>query len=104
MTFKEQLKTLLEREDEDYPTVAESFMWEEEHDKDLFQSEGITVEYVDNYGGEDQGSDYWWVYSFTRDGETLLVRFQGWYQSFHGAEYEEYRFVEPREKMVTVYE
>lgn len=56
----------------------------------------ITVEYVDNYGGEEMGRDYWSVYSFAKDGETVYVQFDGWYESYNGSEYEEWFFVEPK--------
>jgi len=34
----------------------------------------------------------------------LYVKFIGWYRSFHGTEYVKYQFVNPIEKLVTIYE
>jgi hypothetical protein len=65
---------------------------------------GLEVNHVDNYGGEDMGRDYWSIYSFTKDGETVYVKFAGWYASYHGSEYEECYFVEPKQVTVTEFE
>ena len=56
-----------------------------------------------DYGGEDQGSEYWAVWSFTDDsGNVEYVKFYGYYQSYAGAEYQGWEFVTP--KLVTVTE
>lgn len=60
----------------------------------------LTVDFVDNFGGEGQGNDYWSVYSFTDGDEVVYVQFDGWYASYEGSEYTEWFFVEP--KQVTV--
>ena len=73
-------------------------------DETEFDNAGITCKCVDNYDGEDQGSDYWSVYSFTKDNETVYVKFQGWYASHYGSEYQSWSFVEPKQKTVTVFE
>lgn len=59
---------------------------------------------VDSYGGEDQGSDYWCVWKFSKDGEECFVKFYGWYASHYGADYRGYKFVTPQQKLVTVYQ
>jgi len=64
----------------------------------------VIFEYVDNYGGEGQGDDYWSVYSFTRGDEKVYVKFNGWYASYNGSEYNEWFFVDPREKTIIVYD
>jgi hypothetical protein len=56
---------------------------------------GISFKHEDNYGGEDMGSEYWSVYSFTNDTETVYVKFGGYYQSFDGSTYEGFDFVKP---------
>jgi hypothetical protein len=61
-----------------------------------------TVE--DNYGGEDQGSDYWCVWKFSKDGEECFVKFYGYYASHYGTDYQGYKFVTPAQKLVTVYQ
>ncbi len=66
--------------------------------------EDIKVDFVKSYGGENCGSDYWSVVKFTDDTGSVLVKFQGWYSSYHGADYEDWSFVEPKQKTITVYE
>lgn len=64
----------------------------------------IKFEHVDNYGGEEQGRDYWSIYSFSNDTDVVYVKFDGWYASYHGSEYDEWYFVEPRQVQVTQFE
>lgn len=61
----------------------------------------LQVDFVDSYGGEEQGKDYWAVYSFTDGQEVVYVQFDGWYASYNGSEYEEWFFVEPKQVTVT---
>ncbi len=65
---------------------------------------GIAFEFVDRYGGEDQGSDYWCVWKFSKDGEECFVKFHGWYASHYGTDYQGWKFVTPVQKLMTVYE
>lgn len=60
----------------------------------------LDVKCSGEYGGEDMGSDYWSVYKFTLDDVSVYVKFQGFYQSYNGAEFSEWFFVEPKEKVV----
>lgn len=73
---------------------------------DAVTTAGIKIVHQDNYGGEGQGEDYWSVYKFIDKStkEVCHVKFQGWYASYNGAEFTEYKFVEPKERMVTFYE
>lgn len=71
---------------------------------ELFEKELITVKQVDSYGGEDMGSEYWSVYSFTKDNEIVYVKFYGWYASHVGSEYQGFNIVTPEQKIITVYE
>lgn len=66
-------------------------------------SNGISCELVAEHGGEEQGRDYWGVYKFTQGKDVVYVKFSGWYASFVGSEYEQWEFVTPTEKVVTVY-
>lgn len=64
-----------------------------------------SFEPVANFGGEGMGDKYWCVYEFTsHEGETVYVKFYGWYQSYNGSTYTDYMFVTPKEKTVIVYE
>jgi hypothetical protein len=58
---------------------------------------------VDEYGGEDQGSTYYAVWEFYTTDGPLYVKFYGWYASYDGATYEDFREVKPREVTKTEY-
>jgi hypothetical protein len=62
---------------------------------------GVTFEYVDSYGGEGLGEDFWSVYKFAKGVNSVLVKFDGSYQSYNGSEYDSWYFVEGREVQVT---
>lgn len=64
---------------------------------------GLTFEFEDRYGGEGQGDEYWSVYKFSRGDEVVYVKFDGWYASYNGSEFNEWYFVEPQEKVITVF-
>lgn len=100
MVLKETLESILEQLSED---DKENFM-DGYGPEELFDNELITVTNVDSYGGEDMGSDYWAIYSFSKDNETVFIKFYGWYASHYGSEYRGYKFVTPQQKTITVYE
>ncbi len=117
--FMHRLEKALNEPAPDYSTAAEAFMFQEsefwdwkgnaQFPKEDTTPEGfkdISFEHVDSYGGEDQGSDFYSVYLFTDNhtGEKVYAKFQGWYASYQGAEYESWSFVQPKQKTVTVYE
>ena len=100
MALKETLESILEQLSEyDKENFMDGYGPEE-----LFDNEMITVCRADSYGGEDMGSDYWTVYSFSKNNETVFIKFYGWYASHYGSEYRGYKFVNPQQKTVTVYE
>lgn len=78
-------------------------------DSDHFDSllklrpEQIKAEVVDSYGGEDQGSEYYHVWKFTMDDETVFARFDGTYASHYGTDFDGWKFVTPQERTVIVY-
>ena len=76
-----------------------------EHDSflDALKVNNITFRHVENYGGEEQGKDYWSVYEFTNGTSKVFVKFDGWYASYNGSEYEEFYFVEPVPTQIIVY-
>ena len=63
------------------------------------------LELMEDYGGEDQGSEYWAVWKFTLEDEVAewveYVKFDGYYQSYNGADYQGWEFVTPKKVMVT---
>ena len=86
---------------------SESGEWDSDEEKEFraaLADSGIVCQHEDNYGGEGQGDDYWSVYSFTRGDEKIYVQFNGWYASYHGAEFTEWFFVAPKQKVITVFE
>ena len=66
--------------------------------------EKIQAVVVDSYGGEDQGSEYYHVWKFTMDDETVFARFDGTYASHYGTDFDGWKFVTPQERTVIVYE
>lgn len=91
-------------------TPSEYVLENREHYQHYFEflegldKDGISFEHEANYGGEGQGDAYWSVYSFTNGTEVVYVKFDGWYASYNGAEYDEWYFVEPKQKTITVFE
>lgn len=71
-----------------------------------WQIKDYTFEIVDEYGGEGQGDNYWGVAKITKDNEEVFVRLSGWYQSYNGAEcdnYNDWELVEPKQVTETKY-
>ena len=73
-----------------------------------WQSDKLPFGYkgVDSHGGEGQGSDFYGVILIRNPDnhdEQYYIKFQGWYTSYDGAEYEGWSFVEPKQKTITVY-
>ena len=77
-----------------------------------YPDDKITLEGVDCYGGEDQGSEYYHIWKFSLVEDQALatgqpveyIRFDGCYASHYGTDYEGYKYVRPTEKVVIVYE
>lgn len=84
------------------PDLCEQLMYCDVYEEEAL--EGFEFKELASHGGEGQGDDFWSVWSFTKDGETHLVKFQGWYASYVGAEFESWSFVEPKQRTITVYE
>ena len=74
---------------------------EEEGDfKETFRTLG-KFEMVEKFGGEGSGDDYYAVYHFID--HDVYIKFQGWYASHSGSEYEEMYEVRPEQVTVTQY-
>lgn len=65
---------------------------------------GIDFTQVQQHGGEGEGDIYYSVLKFSNDTEILFISFNGWYASYDGATYNDYTFVKPKQKTITVYE
>lgn len=68
----------------------------------------VTSSCVDAYGGEDCGSTYYSVYEFHIDNcrltrVTFYLRFDGWYASHYGTDYQDFREVRPKQVTKTEY-
>lgn len=100
--LKAKVKELLDSASSD---TMNSFFWSEfdeeisKYDeeegvafKTALRESGLTVKHVDRYGGEDMGSEYWSVYEFSKGKDKVLVKFNGWYQSYNGSEFDEWFF------------
>jgi len=106
MSLKEKVQELLDSADR---SIEREFFKSEFRDTEIgkyddeesvqfktaVNAAGISFKHEENYGGEDMGSEYWSVYSFTNGTETVYVKFGGYYQSFNGSEYEGFDFVKP---------
>lgn len=89
----------------EYP--VEGSKWNGESENEILAKAkelGLAVEFVNNFGGEGRGDQYWSVYSFTDGDNVVYVKFNGWYQSYHGSEYTDWFFVQPKQVQVTKFE
>lgn len=113
MQFKDKLKSILD--DSDSEVINDLFnsgindnikQGSEEITKfrKQLKEADITFEHEVQYGGEDMGSNYYSIYSFVKDVETIYVKFDGWYASHCGSDFDKWFFVEPKQKTVTVFE
>lgn len=62
------------------------------------------VKEVEQYGGEDQGSDWYSIKHFVD--HDVYIKTSGWYASHHGTDFEEGigEIVKPVQKTITVFE
>ena len=102
--FKQQVTDYLNSNRE----VCEELMYDGGYTKDWSQKDNDPFEYksVDSYSGEDQGSDFYSVILIRNPDnhdEQYHIKFQGWYASYNGAEYDNWSFVEPKQKTITIY-
>lgn len=106
LEVREQLSFNEENEaDIDNPESSQEYRDELLAKKELVDlSKGVVYECVDNYGGEEQGREYWWIWKFVRGEESCAIKFDGWYASHYGSEFEEFFEVKPVTKNVIVWE
>jgi len=101
-TNRDNLVDLFERNFTEEPSKYDSD--ETVEFKENLKTKSISVELVDEHGGEDEGAYFWSVYSFSTDEGDVLIKFEGSYYSYEGSTYERFYEVERVEKFVTVYE
>ena len=97
MNLKEQLNQYF---NDNQDIAAEFFYGEGEYIAKDWQED---VRNVASFGGEGQGDGCWEVYLFKRSNEEVYIKFDGWYASHHGSEYEDFFFVHPAEVTRTEY-
>lgn len=78
--------------------------WEGQTTSTKVDDTEVTITCIETYGGEGQGEDYWAVVSIEQEGDTIYVRRNGWYASYHGREWNDYEQVKPVEKTVVFWE
>jgi len=67
-------------------------------------TQGITWEYCTKFnGGDGVRKDYWSVYKFTKETDSVYVKFSGWYESNKETGFDRWHFVEPKEVICTEY-
>lgn len=83
----------------------DTFNWRDGSDFDAWTRWNPLIGLIDVEGGEGQGEYYHRVYRFQMNGEDVYIKFVGQYDSWNGTEwYGEFEVVEPKQKVVTVYE
>ncbi len=100
MNNNEILEMMLSLSGQDFTEVAER--------AEDFEYEGVKVTLVDSYGGEGDGDTYYRVYKLINEEDskdTIFVKFDGYYSSYNGTDWdnEECFKVEPEEVTVIEY-
>ncbi len=105
MTLKEKLKKFFDNADSEVLNdfFFDEFSWSAEVPKELADA-GIVFDLVDEYGGEGEGDRFDKTYKFSDGSSDVFIKFWGWYASYDGATYENWHFVTPKQKTVTVYD
>lgn len=65
---------------------------------------GVSSKKIQSHGGENQGSDFWAVWEFSRGDERVYIKFFGYYASHYGTDYLGFSVVRPFEKTVIDFE
>ena len=100
--FKQQVTDYLNG----HIAICEEFMREDACGRGWIKEGVFDYTGVYHYGGEDMGSDYYVVIVIRNPDnhdEKYYIKFQGWYVTSYGAEYESWSFIEPKQKTITVY-
>lgn len=98
MSLKDDVAKMLDELDSS--DINEFFYSEAGDHMEALAEADFDYEWVDSFGGEGQGDQYWSVYKFTRGDEVVYVEFYGWYASYSGAEFTEWFVVKPKEVTV----
>ena len=83
-----------------YNTLPDALM-EELYGGEEIEADDYIVKQEENFGGEGEGDNFWQVYSLTNtnDGNKKYIRFDGWYASHYGHEFngDNFDIVVPKE-------
>jgi hypothetical protein len=73
---------------------------------DVLSNKGYRFTCVESIGGDEAewGSKYYSVYEFTKNKQSIYVKFDGYYASYSGSTFTEFKEVNPVKKTITVYE
>ena len=102
--LKQELRSLFAEYDPSFRLqnrLMEGYNYDRGHN--CINDAGISYEMIQHHGGEDEGSEYWAIYKFSKGQETVFIKFNGYYQSFCDTEYLGFDFVVPTEVMVIQY-
>jgi len=100
-TLKDEVKGILKEADTNIineffrSEINENERWDSDEATEFkltLTNAGISFNHEDNYGGEDCGSEYWSVYSFKKESEMVYVKFEGWYASYDGSNFDKWYF------------
>ena len=75
-------------------TESTGVNFEMDDDGETLVIDGAAVRFVDNFGGEGQGSDFWVVLSVEKDGVVRYVKNNGWDTSYEGGSFDSAEGVE----------
>jgi len=101
MKVEEFLKLVIETEGKVWDGLN-YMMWEEQLEHSL---KNYNVEQVDSKGGYEGGGEHMEVVlKITKDDDVKYVKVTGYYSSWDSSEWHAAKFVEPKEKTITVYE
>ena len=105
--LKPELKKWLDR-NAHYMVYDDLTEYSSDNDKKLSDSLpsgwSLNEKAVAHQGGEDQGSTYFTIWEFTNGDEKVLIRVNGYYQSYNGADYMDYDEVALVTKTIQVYD
>lgn len=86
-------------EDDIHPDTLMELVQAWNKDVPVKQVKGFYIKMEEQFGGEDQGSDFWFVLSLTNktDKSVTYIRFNGWYASYEGHNFDDtnFKIVEP---------
>ena len=109
MTLKEKVthyinNTLLELDEGKYYVLEESDgVWKDDEWFKWNLPEGLSAEGIASDNGGEWSYDVWSVVEFTDGKSSLMVKFEGYYQSHIGSEYQGWKFVKPKTQERIVY-